>query len=74
MGGVGGDGTRGLRTMNAREAIELVRRVDPKLVIPIHHTTFAHYREPIEALAQLAEETGQAARFHFVRLGEHSEL
>jgi N-acyl-phosphatidylethanolamine-hydrolysing phospholipase D len=74
MGGVGGDGGRGLRTMNAEEAIELVRRVDPGLVMPIHHTTFAHYREPIDALAQLAEEQHETPRFRFLRLGEKTAL
>jgi hypothetical protein len=42
--------------------------------MPIHHTTFAHYREPIEALEQLAAEQGEAARFHFLELGERSSL
>jgi N-acyl-phosphatidylethanolamine-hydrolysing phospholipase D len=70
MGGVGGDGGLGLRTMNAEEALELVRRIDPKLVVPIHHTTFAHYREPIEALMQRAAEGGEMHRFRFVREGE----
>jgi N-acyl-phosphatidylethanolamine-hydrolysing phospholipase D len=74
LGGVGGDGGRGLRTMNADEAIELVRRVEPSLVIPIHHTTFAHYREPIEALQQRAQEVGQAGRFRFLREGESFAL
>lgn len=74
MGGVGGDGKLGLRTMNAEEAIELVRRVAPKRVMPIHHTTFAHYREPIEALEQLAEEQHEAQRFYFLRLGEKLAL
>jgi N-acyl-phosphatidylethanolamine-hydrolysing phospholipase D len=72
MGGVGGDGEHGLRTMNAEEALELTRRVDPKLVMPIHHTTFDHYREPIEALEQQASEKGEAARFRFLRLGERA--
>jgi L-ascorbate metabolism protein UlaG (beta-lactamase superfamily) len=74
MGGVGGDGERGLRTMNAEEALELVKRVDPKRVMPIHHTTFAHYREPIEALEQRAGEVGEAERFQFLRLGEMTRL
>ena len=74
MGGVGGDGHRGLRTMNAQEALELTHRVNPKLVMPIHHTTFAHYREPIEALEQLAQEQGEAPRFRFLELGERAAL
>jgi L-ascorbate metabolism protein UlaG (beta-lactamase superfamily) len=74
LGGVGVDGGRGLRTMNAEEAIELVRRVAPQWVVPIHHTTFAHYREPIEALEQRASEAGDAARYHFPHLGEDIPL
>lgn len=74
LGGVGGDGPRGLRTMDAEQALELVRRVKPALVIPIHHTTFGHYREPIEALEQRAIESGQGARFLFLREGERVGL
>lgn len=74
MGGVGGDGGRGLRTMNAEEAIELVSRIAPRVVVPIHHTTFGRYREPIEALEERARETGELARFRFVRLGENLAL
>ena len=74
MGGVGGDGGLGLRTMNAEEALALVERIDPQLVVPIHHTTFAHYREPIEALMQRAHEREQQARFHFIREGEQMVL
>jgi L-ascorbate metabolism protein UlaG (beta-lactamase superfamily) len=70
LGAVGGDGGLGLRTMNAAEALELTRRVTPRLVVPIHHTTFAHYREPIVALEQQATETGLRERFHFLREGE----
>jgi L-ascorbate metabolism protein UlaG (beta-lactamase superfamily) len=65
LGGVGGDGDLGLRTMTSQEAVALVGLVDPKVVIPIHHTTFAHYREPIEALVQRADEAGLGARFRF---------
>ncbi|HKU39898.1 MAG TPA: MBL fold metallo-hydrolase [Polyangiales bacterium] len=74
MGGVGGDGGLGLRTMNAEEALELVKRVNPKRVMPIHHTTFGHYREPIDALEQRAAELGEAGRFEFLRLGRATAL
>lgn len=74
MGGVGGDGEHGLRTMNADELLELVRRVDPRVVVPIHHTTFEHYREPIEALEQRVQERGEAQRFVFLHEGEAAGL
>jgi L-ascorbate metabolism protein UlaG (beta-lactamase superfamily) len=74
MGGVGGDGGLGLRTMNAEELLGLVARVQPRAVVPIHHTTFAHYREPIEALEQRAAESGLSHLFRFLREGESVEL
>ena len=70
LGGVGGDGGLGLRTMNADETLSLVARVKPLRVVPIHHTTFAHYREPIEALMQRAAESEHAQLFRFLREGE----
>jgi L-ascorbate metabolism protein UlaG (beta-lactamase superfamily) len=70
LGGVGGDGALGLRTMNAEEALELTKRVAPRLVLPIHHTTFGHYREPIAALQERASEAGLAERFRFLNVGE----
>jgi L-ascorbate metabolism protein UlaG (beta-lactamase superfamily) len=70
LGGVGGDGGLGLRSMNAAEAVELTERVAPRLVLPIHHTTFGHYREPIVALQQRAAEAGLSKRFRFLQEGE----
>jgi len=65
LGGVGGDGDLGKRTMDSEEAITLTRWVNPLRVIPIHHTTFSHYREPIEALEQRATEAGLTPRYVF---------
>jgi L-ascorbate metabolism protein UlaG (beta-lactamase superfamily) len=65
LGGVGGDGAVGLRSMTAEEAVTLARLVNPRLVVPIHHTSFSHYREPIEALVQRADEAGMASLFQF---------
>lgn len=70
LGGVGGDGPRGLRTMNAEEVVALAGRVHPTWVVPIHHTTFAHYREPIEALRERAAESGEGARYQFLQSGQ----
>lgn len=74
MGGVGGDGALGLRTMNAEELMSLVALVQPRLVVPIHHTTFGHYREPIAALVQRAREAGLAQRFVFLEEGGSTAL
>jgi L-ascorbate metabolism protein UlaG (beta-lactamase superfamily) len=74
LGGVGGDGALGLRTMNAEEALELTRRVSPRWVFPIHHTTFGHYREPIVSLEERAAEAGVAGLFQLLREGESFDV
>jgi L-ascorbate metabolism protein UlaG (beta-lactamase superfamily) len=68
MGAVGCDGPA-LRTMGADEASVLIGWLEPKRIIPIHHTTFGHYREPIDALLQRAAEEGFADRLRVVREG-----
>jgi N-acyl-phosphatidylethanolamine-hydrolysing phospholipase D len=65
LGGVGGDGPIGLRSMTAEEAVTLTRLVNPRIVVPIHHTSYSHYREPIQALVQRAEEAGMSSLFRF---------
>lgn len=70
MGAVGSDGGLGLRTMNADETLTLTARIAPRLVIPIHHTTFGHYREPIVALEQRVAEASEQKRFRFLAEGQ----
>jgi L-ascorbate metabolism protein UlaG (beta-lactamase superfamily) len=65
LGGVGGDGPIGLRSMTGEEAVMLTRLVNPRVVVPIHHTSYSHYREPIQALVQRAEEAGMSSIFRF---------
>ena len=74
MGAVGVDGPKGLRTMDADEAVTLIARVRPRRVVPIHHTTFGHYREPISALAQRAAAAGLGDRLTLVPEGGTTSL
>lgn len=74
LGGVGGDGPLGLRTMNAEEALQLLTLLRPRLTVPIHHTTFGHYREPARALEQQAEQAGVSAGLRLPREGEAIDL
>jgi N-acyl-phosphatidylethanolamine-hydrolysing phospholipase D len=74
VGGVGVDGSVGLRSMTADEAVQLAQRVEARIVVPIHHTSFSHYREPIEALAQRAAESGLGPRFVFPTEGVRLSL
>jgi L-ascorbate metabolism protein UlaG (beta-lactamase superfamily) len=51
VGAVGCGGPWGLMTMDAAEAARLVEAVEPRWVVPVHHHTFSHYTEPVQALA-----------------------
>jgi L-ascorbate metabolism protein UlaG (beta-lactamase superfamily) len=62
LGAVGVDGPRGLRTLDADEAVEAALLLQPRNVVPIHHTTFGHYREPVTAFVQQAQVRGLPAR------------
>ncbi|QSQ27486.1 MBL fold metallo-hydrolase [Pyxidicoccus parkwayensis] len=74
LGGVGGDGPLGLRTMDADEALQLMSLLRPRRTIPIHHTTFSHYREPVRALEQQAEKAGLGNGLQLPRDGEAIDL
>ncbi|WP_437675912.1 MBL fold metallo-hydrolase [Sorangium sp. So ce131] len=64
LGAVGVDGARGLRTMNADEAVAAAALLRARHVIPIHHTTFGHYREPVAAFVQQASAKSLPASIH----------
>jgi L-ascorbate metabolism protein UlaG (beta-lactamase superfamily) len=74
LGAVGSDSPLGLRTMDAEEATAAAKALEPRLVIPIHHTTFGHYREPVAAYVQRMREAGLGDRLRELREGETATL
>jgi L-ascorbate metabolism protein UlaG (beta-lactamase superfamily) len=50
VGGVGISGPFGQISMRAADVLALAAAVRPKYVLPIHHSTYAFYREPISQL------------------------
>ncbi|HEY8572848.1 MBL fold metallo-hydrolase [Phenylobacterium sp.] len=48
LGGVGEGGPFGRVSMAAEDALAFARLVRPTAVLPIHHSTFSLYREPVE--------------------------
>lgn len=70
MGAVGLDGALGRRTLDAEELLTLEREVNARKIIPIHHTTFSHYREPIEALIQRASAAQISGQLDVIREGD----
>lgn len=65
--GAPGQGKRGL---DAKQALKIITALDPKKVIPVHHTTFAHYSEPIEVLKTEISKTKYKKRLQVLPLGE----
>ena len=55
LGGVGEGGPLGQVSMGAGQAVSFARAVGPKAVLPIHHSTFSLYREPIESFVEAAK-------------------
>lgn len=55
LGAVGAGGPFGAVSMNGQEALEFSRLVGPKAVLPIHHSTFSLYREPISVFLAAAQ-------------------
>jgi L-ascorbate metabolism protein UlaG (beta-lactamase superfamily) len=72
LGGVGAGGPFGQVSMGAREALSFARAVEPKRVLPIHHSTFSLYREPIDRFARAAK--GQKWKLDMVDEGEELVL
>lgn len=56
LGGVGTTGPFGLISMGADEALAMVDRLEPQRVLPVHHSTFALYLEPVWKLARALAE------------------
>lgn len=74
VGAVGAGEPGGRRTLDAAEAARLIALVDPRAVVPVHHHTFSHYVEPIEALRVRLAGGPHADRLHLVREGESVAL
>lgn len=54
-GGVGTAGPLGRISMGAADVVALATEVRPRRILPIHHSTYAFYREPISELASSNE-------------------
>lgn len=74
MGAVGADGAIGRRGMNSEDCYRIVKTIEPKIVIPIHHSTFSHYIEPISELKHEFEINKDQARLKILEENEQIDL
>jgi L-ascorbate metabolism protein UlaG (beta-lactamase superfamily) len=59
-----------LRSADAKEAMQIVYRMQPNAVAAIHHSTFSHYTEPIDPLLEKIGLTIYEKRLRVLRAGE----
>lgn len=70
MGAVGADGHIGRRGLNTAETLQIIRLLQPSLIIPVHHTTFTHYVEPVSVLYNAVHQTPFKKRIVKVKEGK----
>jgi N-acyl-phosphatidylethanolamine-hydrolysing phospholipase D len=70
LGAVGEDGPYGMMTLNADEAVRMVELFEPNAIIPIHHHTFSHYVESVDALREKLLGTKYRERLHILKEGQ----
>ncbi len=61
------------RSADAKDAMQIVYRMQPNAIAALHHTTFSHYREPIDGLVEKAGLTIYDKRLRVLREGESFE-
>jgi L-ascorbate metabolism protein UlaG (beta-lactamase superfamily) len=74
MGSVGSDGKIGRRGLNASDCLHIARVLNPKNIIPVHHTTFSMYVEPISVLKDTMNNTPFKHKLHILKTGETVKL
>lgn len=62
-----------LRSADAKEAMQIVYRMQPNAIAAVHHTTFSHYTEPIAPFAEKVGLTIYEKRLRLLREGESFE-
>jgi N-acyl-phosphatidylethanolamine-hydrolysing phospholipase D len=74
MGAVGVDGDIGRRGLDAIECIKIIEYLKPKLITPVHHSTFSHYIEPISILQEMLSKTEHKNTLKIIKENESINL
>ncbi|UOE49219.1 MBL fold metallo-hydrolase [Mucilaginibacter sp. SMC90] len=74
MGSVGSDGAIGRRGLNAADGLHIARSLNPEMIIPVHHSTFSMYVEPISVLKDTLSKTEFGKRLHILKTGQTFKL
>lgn len=74
IGAVGISGALGQLSMNGQQAVEFATRIKTAMVLPIHHSTYALYQEPVSKMIEVHEISDSASELHVLREGSALEL
>lgn len=74
MGSVGSDGAIGRRGLNAADCLQIAKTLNPQMIIPVHHSTFSMYVEPISVLKDTLSKTEFGKRLHILKTGQTAKL
>jgi L-ascorbate metabolism protein UlaG (beta-lactamase superfamily) len=64
----------GFRTLNDKEAIDAIREIRPKIVVPIHYRVFRGGREIAKKVMRTVENEEKATEFRELTYGETMEI
>lgn len=70
MSAVGSDGKIGRRGLNAADCLHIANTLHPASIIPVHHSTFSMYVEPISVLRDTLDRSPFKRRLHILQTGE----
>lgn len=72
---LGGTRVAGLLvTMDARQGVEAVRIVNPRVAIPIHYDDYPVFRSPLQDFVRAVDAAGLSGRVRYLARGERYEL
>ena len=69
IGNVGINGALGQLSMNGRQAIEFAEQIGTKHILPVHHSTYALYQEPVSAMIEAHQAIGTSSSLHVIAEG-----
>ena len=64
----------GERGLNAEQCMKIVKALNPQQIIPVHHSTFSHYTEPITVFEEQIAKTIYRDRLKVIDLGTIVQL
>jgi L-ascorbate metabolism protein UlaG (beta-lactamase superfamily) len=59
-----------LVTMDAKQGIEAIRIINPRVALPIHYDDYTAFKSPLEDFAREAVAAGMQDRVHYLQRGE----